>query len=120
MLKLTFQGASCAQRISQAVPFLTFLTVLIGSLMAGLFLAGCVSVAEFPTPTGGKGIALRCGDRIERCYQKAAEVCPRGYGILQTNAASDIGPVYLGYHNGVNQYGMDGGTVFTMAIECRA
>ena len=50
-------------------------------------LAGCMSIdpVPFKGPDGKQAYSMRCsgmGRSLEACYQKAGEVCPSGYNIV--------------------------------------
>jgi hypothetical protein len=70
-------------------------------LIAALaFLAGCATAKEIQGPNGGKAYFIKCGSAvIDKCYEKAAEVCPKGYTFAdrQNNPNSVIVPVGTGF-----------------------
>ena len=51
-------------------------------LMFPVVFQGCVRVQEFRGPNGRPAYSMSCGNRLDACYQKAGEVCPNGYDIL--------------------------------------
>lgn len=64
-----------------------------------LLLASCASVQpqEFKGPNGKTAYSMQCsgmGRTLHECYQKAAEVCPGGYHII--DRASETGAVPIG------------------------
>lgn len=80
-----------------------------------VFLSSCVAIApvQFKGPNGKTAYSMRCsgmGRTIEDCYQKAGEVCPDGYTILDRDSSLVGAP-------------MGGGMYITtkrgMAIECK-
>lgn len=49
-------------------------------------LAGCASATQLKGPDGGAAYLVKCGSAFkEKCNQKAAEVCPQGYRVLDRN-----------------------------------
>ena len=52
------------------------------SCFMALFVMGCVSTQEFKGPNGKTAYSMDCGNHLNACYQKAGEVCPTGYTIL--------------------------------------
>ena len=85
-------------------------------LISVLMLASCASIEprEFVGPNGNTAYSMRCsgmGRTLEACYQKAGEVCPNGYTIIDLNTAT------VGVPSG------DSVLIIakqTMAIECKA
>jgi len=56
-------------------------------IFLGAFMIGCASIAPVPFngPNGKQGYSMRCsglGRTLDACYQKAGEVCPTGYNIV--------------------------------------
>ena len=46
-------------------------------------LGGCASSRTVHGPAGKSAHAIRCGNAfIEACYEKAAQLCPHGYDIV--------------------------------------
>lgn len=61
---------------------------------------------------GQQRYAMNCVSGIEQCYQKAAELCPNGYDIIeQTHTSSKLVPHYGQYPMIVNTE--------NLTIECR-
>ena len=77
-------------------------------LLTGL--QGCVSTQEFKGPNGNPAYSMNCGNDLNRCYQKAGEVCPAGYNIIDRSTATAAVP-YGGAIIAAPQH--------TLAIECR-
>jgi len=50
--------------------------------LAGL--AGCATASDpIPGPNGGTAFFIKCGSAVmQRCYEEAAKVCPRGYTVV--------------------------------------
>lgn len=58
---------------------------------AVLMLAGCVSSAKTVLPDGRQGQIVSCpglAHSMADCWAKAAEVCPKGYDVVGTDAES--------------------------------
>jgi hypothetical protein len=54
--------------------FLLFLVVL----------AGCASAKQVKGPNGETAYQVKCGNAVKnKCTEKAAELCPRGYSVLE-------------------------------------
>jgi len=97
--------------------FYKLLNVLV--LCFGLtFLSSCkwatVNPQAFKGPDGRPAFVMRCsglGKTIALCYQKASEVCPSGYDVIERSSGTI----------GIPQSG--GGTLIApkegMAIQCR-
>lgn len=54
-------------------------------------LAGCATVEPVPFtgPNGKQAYSMRCsgmGRTLDACYQKAGQVCPNGYAIVDRRA----------------------------------
>lgn len=61
--------------------------VIIGCLL----LAGCVSSEPTVLPNGQRGQIVSCpglANSMADCWKEAAEVCPRGYDVVGTDAES--------------------------------
>lgn len=80
-----------------------------------LMLTSCASVTprEFRGPNGRTAYSMRCsgmGRTLDDCYQKAGELCPGGYTIIDRASGTVAVPV-------------SGGIVATpqhnLAIECK-
>lgn len=48
-------------------------------------LAGCTRVTQISGPDGRPGYSLNCGANRSGCLQKAGELCPAGYSILDAS-----------------------------------
>lgn len=52
-----------------------------------VLLAGCASYKPVKAPDGSNAYEVKCGNAVEsKCTQKAADLCPRGYSVLERNA----------------------------------
>jgi hypothetical protein len=49
-----------------------------------LILSGCaVQPKPFTGPDGRQAYAMRCGSHLDRCYEKAGQLCPSGgYDVI--------------------------------------
>lgn len=57
-------------------------------LLIAAVLTGCATSKTMTLPSGQIGQSIRCDGAvltIEACYEKAAEVCPGGYEIINTD-----------------------------------
>ena len=60
-------------------------------LIISLFLSACASIEphQFVGPNGGVAYSMKCsgaGRTLDACYQKAGELCPKGYSIVNSEA----------------------------------
>lgn len=56
-------------------------------LMILVVLAGCASYKPVKGPNGGTAYEVKCGNAVKsKCTAKAADLCPRGYTVLERNA----------------------------------
>lgn len=51
-------------------------------LLAAVGLGGCVRTAPVMAPDGSHGILISNCNDSQACYEKAAEICPRGYNVF--------------------------------------
>jgi uncharacterized protein YceK len=52
-----------------------------------VLLAGCASAKQVRGPGGGTAYEVKCGNAAKsKCREKAADVCPRGYSVLDRDA----------------------------------
>lgn len=81
------------------------------TVVLAMALVGCGATAKkIVAPSGKTGYSLNCGNNIDNCYEKAGELCPNGYTMLnQTTGA--VGVPFQG--------GMVMAPQHTMAVECR-
>ena len=59
-------------------------------LLAALSACAAVEPVPFTGPSGGKAYSMRCsgmGRTLDACYQKAGEVCPNGYTIVDRRSS---------------------------------
>lgn len=59
-----------------------------------LALTGCAGnpPVPFAGPSGNPAYSLGCGglgNSLARCYRRAAELCPTGYGVVDRNSVYD-------------------------------
>ena len=64
---------------------------LIVLLISYFVLIGCAKVVTsmFVGPNGRQGVNMKCsgmGRTMDKCYQKASQLCPTGYNIIETIA----------------------------------
>ena len=58
-----------------------------------IMLTACMSVtpSQFVGPSGKTAYSMRCsgmGRSMDACYQKAGEVCPSGYNIIDKSSST--------------------------------
>jgi hypothetical protein len=79
-------------------------------LIVVLLLAqGCVRTQEFRGPSGRLAYSMQCGNSINRCYEKAGEICPNGYTIIDRSTGTGAA-LYRGIAMATPQQ--------SLAIEC--
>ena len=81
-----------------------------------LLLTSCASIdpTPFKGPNGGTAYAMKCsgfGRTLDACYQKAGEVCPSGYTIIDRASGTVAVPTKGG--------GIMAAPSHHLAIECR-
>lgn len=63
------------------------------SLVSILFIVSCATSKEIVLPSGEKGYTVNCGtyegNSWSACYEKAGEICPSGYDILEKIESND-------------------------------
>jgi len=67
--------------------------LLLTTLLISIGLAGCMSIdpVPFKGPSGKQGYSMKCsgmGRSLDACYQKAGEVCPSGYSIVDRSSGT--------------------------------
>lgn len=83
-------------------------------LIFALLQIGCATSKPIKGPNGGTAYFIKCGSAvIDKCYEKAAKVCPNGYTFAdrQNNPNGVVVPTgagFIGVH-GPNQ----------MLVECK-
>lgn len=90
-------------------------TIVLIAVGSATFLSGCASIDPVPFngPNGKKAYSMRCsgmGRSLEACYQKAGEICPSGYSIVDRSTGT-VGVPTSG--------GMMIAPQNTLAIECK-
>lgn len=82
-----------------------------------LVLAGCASARQVRGPNGGTAYEVKCGNAAKsKCTAKAADVCPRGYSVLERNANRYDDLTKVG-NAGALEIKAD--TTTTMLIQCK-
>lgn len=71
-------------------------TILI--VLISVFLSSCATIEpkQFIGPNGKTAYSMRCsgmGRTLDACYQKAGEVCPNGYTIIDRTSGIVAVPV---------------------------
>ena len=84
------------------------------SICVCLLIVGCApSVTNIVAPSGKVGYSMNCGSKMGYCLEKAGELCPNGYNIINQASGTMAVPVYSS----------TGGVVASprheMAIECK-
>ena len=88
-------------------------SIVIGAILG---LVGCATSREIASGPNGRPIHfIRCGSAVlEACYAKAAEVCPKGYNLIDQQQAA----------NGILTAPTSNSAIFvkgptSMAVECK-
>lgn len=89
---------------------------LISSLTVLLLLSACANIEPqyFRGPNGKSAYTMQCsgmGRTLSACYQKAGEVCPMGYTVVDRATGIIAMPAYGG--------GTMAAPKHTLAIECK-
>lgn len=92
--------------------------------------SGCATSRQIIGPNGKPAHSIRCGAAAaDACLEKAGEVCPGGYAVLNSNGSQYLGQYGTGSLNGA--WNRNGGSVFgsstsmplitpnTMLVECK-
>lgn len=86
-------------------------------------LAGCATSKQIVGPNGTPAHSIRCGAAaVDACYEKAGEVCPNGYSVLNSQGSRYLGQV--GSASVAGAYGSATSTPMispnTLLVECKA
>lgn len=80
-------------------------------------LAGCASAKQVRGPNGETAYQVKCGNAVKsKCTSKAADLCPRGYSVLERNSDRYDDLTKVG-SAGVLEIKAD--TTTTMLIQCK-
>ena len=86
-------------------------------LLLLLVLAGCASAELVRGPNGENAYQVKCGNAVKsKCTAKAADLCPRGYSVLDRNANGydDLSKV-----GNIGMLEIKADTTTTMLIQCK-
>jgi len=94
-----------------------FIVVIVG------ILAGCATASQSVGPNGGPAYSIACGAAVpHKCLEKAGQVCPNGYTVLNRRDSE-----YLGQHSSVSVrgYAASGSSapmnsLNSLLVECKA
>lgn len=65
---------------------------VIFGLLGIVLLAGCATSKQIVGPNGTPAHAIRCGAAVaDACLEKAGEVCPKGYIVLNSRGSQYLG-----------------------------
>jgi hypothetical protein len=84
-------------------------------LFIALFVSSCATSKKMMLPSGEQGHSIRCDGTAmswEHCFEKAAEVCPKGYKRFDQNQMSGV---QQNFYNGT----MYGTAQRNMLIQCK-
>jgi hypothetical protein len=83
-------------------------------LIVTVFISACaVEPVRFNGPNGNAAYSMKCsgmGRSLDECYQKAGEVCPQGYTIIDRSSS----PIGVPVNGSIMVSARQG-----MAIECK-
>lgn len=98
------QGCYIVDSFFGAFFMVSYMKTKIIGLCFVVFLSGCATQPTSITTADGKqGYTLNCDSGIEKCHQKAAELCPKGYDILEhSKKSSTVVPHYGQYPMTIN------------------
>lgn len=80
-------------------------------------LAGCANSQQVKGPDGKDAYLVKCGNAVkEKCTEKATELCPRGYRLLEreANRYDDLTKV-----GNVGQLEIKMDTTTTLLVQCK-
>jgi hypothetical protein len=88
-------------------------------LVAAMILAGCATSSETVLPSGARGYSISCSGSAltwAQCYQKAGDLCPRGYKIVEQEGQAPGATVVA------SPTALFGGPIVdrTMLVQCKA
>ena len=68
------------------------------SILVAVFLTSCAAIEpkQFVGPNGKTAYSMRCsgmGRTLDACYQKAGELCPNGYTIIDRASGTVAVPI---------------------------
>lgn len=93
------------------------LVLMFLAVLAGVVLAGCASVKKVKGPNGEDAYQVQCGNAVKnKCIEKAAELCPNGYNLLERNADHYDDQTKVG---NVGKLDIKADTTTTMLIQCK-
>ena len=73
-------------------------------------LASCTTVTEVKGPDARPAYVVECHSHEAECYQKASEVCPKGYSMVSNKVGTTIVPLATG--------GSVGAAEHSLVIQC--
>jgi hypothetical protein len=83
-------------------------------LLSLLLLSGCpIQPHPFKGPNGRMAYSMKCsgiGRSLDTCYDKASELCPDGYAIIDRSSEIVAAPTSIGMMATTKQY---------IAVECK-
>lgn len=96
---------------------------VITALFLAAILAACATSKQIVGPNGTPAHSIKCGaGAVDSCYEKAGEVCPNGYTILDSQGSRYLGQIGSASVSGA--YGSATSTPIispnTLLIECKA
>lgn len=102
----------------------------VAAILVIVALGGCATSKQIIGPNGKLAHSIRCGAAVaDACLEKAGEVCPNGYIVLNSKGAQYLGQIGSGSVNGA--WGSAGGSMYgsatstplitpnTMLVECK-
>lgn len=64
------------------------------AMLAGLLMTACsIQPVPFTGPNGGVAYSMKCSGgmlSMDKCYQKAGELCSRGYRIIDSSSTTRV------------------------------
>jgi hypothetical protein len=95
-------------------------SLLACSLVA--LITGCATSKQIVGPNGVAAHSIRCGAAVaDACYEKAGEVCPNGYTVLNSQGSRYLGQIGTASVSG--SYGSATSTPLitpnTLLVECK-
>jgi hypothetical protein len=86
-------------------------------LISLVFLLGCASAKQVKGPNGEAAYLVQCGNAVkEKCNDKANEICPNGYKLLDRNANQYDDLTKVG---NIGALEIKADTTTTMLVQCK-
>ena len=94
-----------------------FILFIIRPAISLVVLLGCASAKQVKDPNGETAYQVKCGNAVKsKCAEKAADLCPSGYRMLDRNADQYDDLTKVGNAGSLE---IKADTTTTMLIQCK-